>query len=569
MRYVVMNKITKFIPLIFSTFLISGCGGSDNYSTPTYEPEQEKPLEIKSITALSKIADTNGNYKLITDLDFSTQTSWTPIKGFKGTLDCDNHTISNFNYEYIAENNVGLFGTLEGTVKNLNLSGNLVGTGGCKNVGLLAGTNKGKVTSVKVSGSVSAELSTNVGGAFGYTYENIGGIENSATINGLDAVGGVAGHVELSHNKSLSNGQGLMSKNTAKISGQSHIGGLFGEVKSEEYSFANSYAEVDVLNLENSGEVVGTKNCVGGIVGHVSSGKFGNKVSIANAKNTGTVTGDSFISGLVGYGDDSFYRVKVSENKGDITGTGNSVGGFVGGSAGGFIENGTNEGNITGGSYVGGLAGETNSLTDCKNKGTVKCTSHTLNGTQLLACLGGVVGYTKSINYCTNEGTIIASTQGDRIGGVAGSLIMPSGNAVVQDNKNTVDVTAQGNDVGGIFGYVNIDDTTSKKTIELKKNVNSGKVKSNSEHVGGIAGQIYSQKNQYSTYATGQVTFNTNTNNADVTGFRYVGGLVGYATYVNDDENIWKTNTQSGEVSATSEENPYSGTYYGIINKFL
>lgn len=564
-----MKKIIKFVPFVFSAFLVSGCMDTSGSVTPGGGNEEERVTEISSITELAALKDSRTSYKLTADLDFEGTTSWTPISGFKGKIDFNNHTISNFNFEYTAEQDVGLFSVLEGTVSNLTISGNLVGAGGCKNIGLVAGTNKGTVSNVKVKGSISAQYSTNVGGAFGYTKEGIVGIENEATVTGLTAVGGVAGHVELSHNKSLAEGLTGASKNSAEINGQSNVGGLFGEVNSAKYDFANNYDEVKVPNVTNTGAVHATKEKVGGIVGTVTRGKFGNKITISNAKNQAEVTGVNYVSGIVGYGDDSLYKIEFATNKGNVTGTECYVGGYVGGAEGGFVEGVTNEGKIAGGSYVGGVAGLVKSLSDCSNVGEVKCTSQVTSNNKFLACFGGVAGSTKEINNCVNSGTLIASTQGNRIGGVVGELNLPSTNLVVEGNKNSANVTCQGADVGGVFGYIHIGDASSTKTVELKKNENRGVVQSNSNHVGGVAGQIYSQKNQYSTYATGKVTFNTNKNTANVTGFHYVGGIVGYATCVNDDENVWPTNIQTGEITATADEDKYAGNYYGIINTFL
>ena len=561
-----MKRHFKTFPIVICSTLLMGCSlfGGNPVTIREDTPEEilERATPINSIEDLNQLKNSYQTFKLVKDLDFSNKTSWTPISGFKGELLGEGYNLTNFNFEYVAEDYIGLFSTLEGTVSNLTISGSLLAQGGCNYVGLLAGKNTGKIENVKSYGTVSAQYSSYVGGVVGYTKENIKGCENNATVTGLDNVGGIAGYLFLSHNKSLLGG----SNNKGNISGQNKIAGLFGAVYGNSYSYNGYDIEVKIPNSNNSGNITGTKDYTGGVVGYVSAGQYGDDITISYCSNTGAINGLNYVSGIVGGGTTDLYKIEFCNNTADITGTGKYVGGYVGGSDGGIISGAINNNSITGGTYVGGIAGRASSLSDCENKGPVKCTDQDTVDGATVARFGGVAGSAKKVNNCTNSGTLIFNTLGGRVGGVAGELTLSNAAQKVDGNKNTVDISCQGGDVGGVFGYVIITAPSYAQSfnVEFKRNENSGVIHSNSSRVGGIAGQIYSNY-AWATTNGGIVSFNSNKNTANITGFHYVGGLVGYARKVNDDANVWATNTQTGEITATAGDGT-QGNYYGLIN---
>lgn len=558
------KSLVHVLGTLFVSTLLAGCsfGGTTDPSNPSGPSgPTDSRIPISSIADLAQLNNSKGNFKLDADLDFSEYGNWTPINGFKGQLDGENHTITNFNYEFTADDNVGFFGTLEGNVNNLTISGNLVAKGGCNNVGLLAGTNKGIISGIKTAGSITAEYSTNVGGVAGYTTYRFGSCENSATVVGLNSVGGVAGYVYLKVGQTIDSG----SDNKATVSGQTNIGGVYGYIYSSEYSTGYG-VEMQIPNSHNTGNITASKDYVGGVVGIIVS-KNGNTIALSYCSNSGTIKGDNYVSGIVG-GGTRLGQILYCENTGDVTASGSYVGGYVGGSTSAVVVDATNNTSIEGSTYVGGVAGLAKSVSGSENKGTVKCTGYDTVDNKMVARFGGVVGSATTVNNCKNTGTLNVVTQGGRVGGVAGELTLTGEAQTIESNENKSNIVAQGNDVGGVFGYISSELHRSYNTfnIELKKNKNSGTITSNSNHVGGIVGQFYGKLSSGS-HTNGRLTFNTNENTGNITGFKYVGGLVGYANRALDDENMWPTNTQTGIIVSTGGE--YSGNYYGVINDTL
>ena len=303
---------------ITMAFLLSACGTSGNSSADAGDSTSQNTddrIAINSIEELKQLSSSSKKYKLAADLDFANVTEWSPIESFKGTLDGENHQIANFNLAFTAKTNAGLFGVLEGKVNQLSISGALVGNGGCENVGLLCGTNKGTIDKVTSSGSVTAEYSSNVGGIAGYTYETISGCKNNASITGLNSVGGVSGYLLLRHNKSLSGG----SDNTGAITGQKYIGGVFGQTYGDKYGYHGYDKEITISYCNNEGAVTASKEYAGGISGYVSAGEFGDDIDISYSKNKAEIKGTSYVGGLVGGATADLYKIQFCENKADIT----------------------------------------------------------------------------------------------------------------------------------------------------------------------------------------------------------------------------------------------------------
>ena len=92
------------------------------------------------------------------------------------------------------------------------------------------------------------------------------------------------------------------------------------------------------------------KNYVGGIAGRANG-------NIGNCENHAMVNGANFVGGIVGEYTYSGKSITSCANYGDVTGTGNSVGGMAGYFVSGTIQNCANYGDITGIFYVGNLIG--------------------------------------------------------------------------------------------------------------------------------------------------------------------------------------------------------------------
>jgi hypothetical protein len=153
------------------------------------------------------------NFILMNDIDLASK-SWTPIalnnftgsddpRAFSGTFDGNGHTISNLSiqgaYGYsgnsgVKYSEVGFFGVLTGTVKNLSF--NVVSFNAWSNaslfyIGPVAGHNKGTINHVSVKGVSGTIISSYLTGTYstgsclaGFVGYNSGTITNSLLFNG-------------------------------------------------------------------------------------------------------------------------------------------------------------------------------------------------------------------------------------------------------------------------------------------------------------------------------------------------------------------------------------------------
>ncbi len=258
---------------------------------------------------------------------------------FKGIFDGDNHTIANI---YINKNNddvdIGFFGLIsDSTLKNITLTGNyVVGNGG----GSLAGRSNGISNILNCHSNVtilSNGKGSTVSGLVGTAYDTLT-VENSSNSgNVTNNDGGVSGLVGFVLSSTVtiknsyntgnievigvdSNNQfagGLISKdssgggtiiisncynsgNVSSISGSSvdNVGGLI----------AVTMGNLKIESSYNSGKVTGD-NCVGGLIG--SRGNYqalwgqnpvaGTIATITNSYNAGTLSGNDNIGGLIGH----------------------------------------------------------------------------------------------------------------------------------------------------------------------------------------------------------------------------------------------------------------------------
>jgi hypothetical protein len=135
-----------------------------------------------------------------------------------------------------------------------------------------------------------------------------------------------------------------------------------------------------VSNSYSTGNVSGTGNWVGGLAGWNYLG------SVANSYATGNVSGVNNVGGLIGHNDGP---VSNSYATGNVSGTGNWAGGLVG--VNGFnstlaaITNSYSTGNVSGGAIVGGLVGWNYNFGTVTNAYSTGFVSGTTN-------IGGLIG---------------------------------------------------------------------------------------------------------------------------------------------------------------------------------
>lgn len=289
-----------------------------------------------------------------------------------------------------------------------------------------------------------------------------------------------------------------------------------------------------------SGTVQGNEN-VGGILGSVIGT---NDSAPRNCTNSASVSGSSKVGGIAG-DENSRVRVYVYDcvNYGNVTATGDCVGGvcgslhdlypegcenhgevkgndYVGGIAGrGYVASCNNYGTVTGNNYVGGITGY-NDATGCVNRGNVTGVTY----------VGGISGYLSG-NFCTDSHNYGIVKGIDSVGGCAG-FAKTDYAPTIKSHFNYGDVYGESN-VGGIFGRFR----SNSKGPSLVDSTNEGNVSGNN-NVGGLLGHIYQGKlNLSGNSTTGIITGSTNVG-------QFVGLLGGNGGSIIDDG----TNVAGGKV---------------------
>ncbi len=340
---------------------------------------ESDPWQIKTLTQLDSVRNHREDYfKLMNDLDFEgsdydsthSKSGWEPIgisgSTFKGTFDGNNYTIKNLYINYSDSSYAGLFGSVKyGKINNLNIT---------------------------VDGIYSL---TYIGTLAGYVYS--GEISNCTAIannhGSSDEVGGLIGTA----------GYTTISNCSAEgtISGSELIGGLVG--KARDCDIINSSANATIISTEDG--------YAGGLIGLVEAYS-----KIQNCFAYGTLKGNSFIGGLVGYSNQSTITLSYASTyiKAD-----SRVGGLVGYQLYGSINSCYSAGTIIGeDSYIGGLVGYFyyGTITNAYTAATVYGVYSTggLAGFFYNATLKNVYTTGKVIGY-VNPGALIGDYYGNEI----------------------------------------------------------------------------------------------------------------------------------------------------------
>lgn len=488
--------------------------------------------EISTAEQLKAIAGSSERFKLMNTINLGNEDSWTPIENFSGTLFGNGQTINNLIIKNSAEENVGLFGTLQGTVTDLVIKNAQISVENDKGkAGIVAGTNKGIISAVTVNNSciIEAPNYNNVGGIVGYNdCGTILNCKNEGDVKGANNVGGIAGYVCVNANEII---KGCSNEGT--INGTDRVGGIAGFVEPLKKG-KNTYT---ITDNENSGKVTG-RDKVGGVFGE-ASGYYTNSSNYAyfeisslknniNALIEGRTSGQ-YAGGLIGYAE-KLNKLTASENHGNVTG-GNYVGGFVGKADGTDIQakdGFENEATITGNGYVGGFAGFAGVIEDAINNGTIISNRIIVENSKSNACVGGIAGWCRGVVNCENKSAIEVTTGGQYVGGLVGFARVYESEKV-KESKNSGTITARGSDcVGGIAGCIATDES-GKKTFAISDNENEGAI-TGKNMVGGVFGEVRGYWSSDSKYVYFEMSALTNTAeiNGSTTG-EYAGGVIGYA----------------------------------------
>lgn len=530
--------------------------GKDKIFSNVYENGSDTATDVKGYMWVEDVnqlqdIDTNleGNYALRNSIDATATSSWNNNDGFKqigteinkaftGKFDGLDYNIFGLTINRSGEDNVGLFGVVNGaTINNVTLVGGSI-TGG-RSVGAIVGSARDSV----ISNST-----------------------NSTAVNGNYNIGGIVGDAQ---NSTLTN---LINTGTigAATGDGNRIGGLVGNLQESSLG-GNSY---------NLGAVTSVGHDVGGLVGHAYDATIGDGTNLVY--NRLDVTGAYNVGGIVGKMEGS--TVQNAENSGTVLATGYDDGNYT------FHTDYTGNGYSTGGSKTvavnvanaGGIAGSAtygykqnnganikvgSTIKEVTNTGDVSSSKQNGNDFYDAGNVGGIVGSAvdTNISNATNKENEVRGAH--NVGGVAGYFsgagritggindggdIMATGarytnNGITAVVTETIrkDYDATNNDgkyvignIGGIVGYmegdyVHIDASGNRGTVHTLDISDGNNISDASEaaNVGGIVGKIdrsrkITDKNELGEkYVNAAVSNSYNT--GDVRGFTAIGGIAG------------------------------------------
>lgn len=607
--------------------------GDGSFITP-YLITSAEDLAIMA-QAVNKGTDFAGDSFLQTnDINLNHFGNWEPIGTngipFEGIYDGQGHKIEEMTI-LSSESFQGLFGFVTGTVKNVNVYGRIVATtlGTADEMpyahtyvgGIAGGINNGAVIE-NCTNYVDVMGDSFVGGIVGevmendymvtttlslvvgcINYGNIRAVSETAKFENAMYYGGIAGRNNGIMRECINYGSvAAKSENVRYIGGIAGYGYLpykdgAGPNASEDFASFEScenYGTVKgaygvggivgqycltVKNCLNYAPVSGT-NCVGGIAGIVGTTgtlSYGNTY-LTGCENEGKIVATLRNGGgIAGY---SYCPISQCVNRGEIgDGTGYQIGGIVGYTEGGKIEDCRNEssGNVCGLQDLGGIVGRSyqssSSIISCTNDASVTVAD---GGAGLH--VGGVVGMLGSTNRaenCYNNGSIfgrgsIETGNWGGVGGIAGSAY---NNSTVKDCFNTgiilgdcllggiigfksagtvdgcgnsgVVGSAQSTYVGGIVGNNSIGD--------IRGCTNQGII-SGQFHIGGIVGRKLE----------GNIYNCVNEEEGKVTGEYRIGGIVGTSEAASSD-NIWVISECTNSAAIFSTDTTSASVHIGGI----
>jgi filamentous hemagglutinin family protein len=368
---------------------------------------------VNNVTELNQIqTNLTGNYALNTDIagigaftSIGGQGSGMNFSGiFTGAIQGTQYTLSDYTISGAGTDNVGLFGSVTGTVKNVSVSN--ANVTGDNNVGAIVGRAVGGT----VDGTLTSSNGTVTGSAVGIGIGGIAGMLNTTATVGSNAV---------------------MTTSGGSVSGNTLVGGLIGWVDNSTWLATQEFV--------NNASVTGTGATASGIGGLVGQGAFNYS---NNMTNHGTVfsLADSNQTGGV-FGNYSGTATGVTSNNANVSG-GSSVGGVFGETQGtsnvSFAQYST--GTVTGGTRVGGIAGAIAGTLDQ----SVVLSNATVSGT--IDSVGGIVGQNSGTITNVSSAAKVSGNGASNVGGIAGE-----NDGTIQYALNTGTVTG-GSNVGALVG---------------------------------------------------------------------------------------------------------------------
>lgn len=509
---------------------------------------------VEDVNQLQAI-DTNleGNYALRNSIDATATSSWndegtdTKInEGFKqigtetnnaftGKFDGLDYNIFGLTINRSGENDVGLFGVVNGaTINNVTLVGGSI-TGNYR-VGGIVGNAIGKNTVISNAiNSASVTGNSQVGGIVGIITGNsdnkskVNNVINTGTINGNagNDVGGLIGSL----NNSQLTGN---SYNLGAVTSSGHdVGGLVG-------SASNSTIGDGTNLVYNRLDVTGAYN-VGGIVGNMEGS------TVQNAENSGTVTATLYSVDNDGNSNGKYnYHSAEYNGEHEVDVNVANVGGIVGSATYAYIQNNgtyikvsstinnvTNTGDVSS-SKVGGeeyyAAGNVGGVVGSAVDTNITNATNKENSVRGAHNVGGIAGYfsgTGTINKGINDGGDIMATGARYNGKFVRETVRP----ITGDANESFII---GN-IGGVVGYMDGDNvyvtgSANRGTVHTDEPTDPKKVEAwqKAANVGGVVGKI--DRSDTVTINAGNVNnaaVSNSYNTGDVLGYTGVGGVAG------------------------------------------
>jgi hypothetical protein len=347
-------------------------------------------------------------------------------------------------------------------------------------------------------------------------------------------------------NQPLSNGDGIGLFGTVALGASVRNTGVSGSITGDYYvGGLVGYNNGTITNSYATATVV-SDNYGGGLVGY-------NKGTISSSYANGSVTGSTYsyyLGGLVGRNN----AATISDSHADVVVTAGTdsqgLGGLVGYNDVGTISNSYATGNVTGGSRssnLGGLVGDSFGITSITNS----YANGRVTGTGEAHSVGGLVGSNDdgaiSNSYAT--GNVSAGTYGSDLGGLVGSNdtgtinnSYATGSVTTGNGIGAIDRGVRVGYVGGLVGY-------SGSNSVINASYANGNVNGDSDtpYIGGLVGRsLASISNSYSTGNVTTLGFND-----------YVGGFVG------ENSGSISFSYASGVVNANAFRSSYIGGFVG------
>ena len=248
--------------------------------------------------------------KLTANIDLTSVESWTPIgslkQPFTGSFDGDGHSITGMSITFDSDDKsigapyLGLFGYVKGTadkkaeIKNLTLTGKLNITENYRNSyaysgGLVGGAEYVSFTDVTVDVAVTAKQ-----GTAPYPWSYVGGF--AGTVKNADFLRCVNNGSVTSDGDYVSGFAALSEKttytscmNNGAITARTKVGGIGAEVKSTKSTDCGNTGAISLVEYGTG------KQAIGGLFAEIRYGS-----ALTRCYNTGAVTGDCYVGGLVG-----------------------------------------------------------------------------------------------------------------------------------------------------------------------------------------------------------------------------------------------------------------------------